>query len=95
MQHVFDNRDRFSDISFNVEGRNLPAHRGLLAARCKYFREQLAGKWKRQAQVRLPKMNAPLFNALLRYCYCERSPFLRSFRDGRPPMTLPLTPHPL
>jgi len=73
MQHVFDNREKYADVTFLIEGKSILAHKGVLAARCTYFREQLASRWRDQATVRLPKMNAVLFSALLRFLYCERS----------------------
>ena len=72
MQHVFDHRERYSDVSFLIEDKVFPAHRGILAARCTYFRRMLQNKWKDKSTVKLPKMHSLLFAALLRYCYCER-----------------------
>ena len=42
----------YSDITFNVNGTNIKAHRFILAARSSYFEEQLlGGRWQNRSEV--------------------------------------------
>ncbi|BFF99345.1 BTB/POZ domain-containing protein 9-like [Drosophila madeirensis] len=57
MGRLFMN-DLYSDVVFLVEDQRLPAHRLVLAARCKYFRAMLYGDMaeskKHEIQLEVP-----------------------------------------
>lgn len=60
----------YSDVTFIVEGKKLPAHRSILAARSSYFRALLYGGLAETTQREI-NLNVPLqtFKTLLRYVY--------------------------
>jgi len=36
---IFFKEKPFSDVTFKVQGQDIPAHKGFLAARCPYFKK--------------------------------------------------------
>ena len=68
-----------SDITFDIHGTNIKAHRFILAARSEYFQEMLDGKWNKREKVSIS-------NALVRTSFL----YIRHNRHcitkiGRPP----------
>lgn len=62
--------DEYSDVTFIVEGKKLPAHKVILASRSEYFRALLFGGMRESNQNEID-LDAPLeaFKALLKYIY--------------------------
>ncbi|KAL5216790.1 hypothetical protein ABZP36_008191 [Zizania latifolia] len=65
-----------ADVAFEVDGKMFKAHRSVLAARSQVFRAELFGPGKTSAVdvVRVDDMEAPDFEALLRYVYTDALP---------------------
>ena len=67
------------DITFDIHGTNIKAHRFILAARSEYFQEMLDGKWNKREKVSIS-------NALVRtsYLYIRHNRH-RITNNGPPP----------
>jgi len=67
------NSDRFSDVCFKVEGRDVFAHRAFLAARCDHFRAMFESGMKEshESEVAIPHIRHVIFVALIEYIYTD------------------------
>ncbi|KAI4301293.1 hypothetical protein L6164_034585 [Bauhinia variegata] len=65
-----------SDVSFEVNGETVAAHKLVLAARSPVFRAQLFGPMKDQNTqcIKVEDMEAPVFKALLHFIYWDSLP---------------------
>ncbi|KHG07672.1 BTB/POZ and MATH domain-containing 2 -like protein [Gossypium arboreum] len=65
-----------TDVSFEVDGEVIHAHKLVLAARSPVFRAQLFGPMKDQntKQIKIEDMEAPVFKALLHFIYWDSLP---------------------
>ncbi len=68
--NLFDNM-QFSDVNFNVGGRELPAHKNILAARSTYFAAMFQHPMEEQStnQVKIEDIDPEVFDQLLRFIY--------------------------
>jgi len=71
------NNAHLSDIELRVEGRSIPAHRVVLAARCDHFsRMLLSGMKEAQAgEVEITGIRHEVFMAMLEYLYTDQMDF--------------------
>lgn len=59
----------FTDVTFNVEGQKITAHRAILATRCQHFNQMFLDK-KDDTVIDVPEIKINIFNGLLEYIYC-------------------------
>jgi speckle-type POZ protein len=73
--NLFDNM-QFSDVNFNVSGREFPAHKSILAARSQYFAAMFQHPMKENStnQVKIEDIDPEVFDQLLRFIYTGRVP---------------------
>ncbi|KAL3199907.1 hypothetical protein MRX96_013397 [Rhipicephalus microplus] len=59
------------DVTFNVLGEAVPAHRCVLAARCEFFRRSLVEKWagRQVVPVTHHSVDASIFQIMMQYLY--------------------------
>ncbi|GIL57710.1 hypothetical protein Vafri_12871 [Volvox africanus] len=76
--------DGTSDLTLTVSGRTFHVHRGILTARCDYFRQRLTGGFADgdEPMLSLPDADPDAFAALLRFLYT-------GFPPDSPPLSLP------
>jgi speckle-type POZ protein len=67
---------QFSDVNFNVGGREFSAHKNILAARSKYFAAMFKHPTKENStnQVNIEDIEPEVFDQLLRFIYTGRVP---------------------
>jgi speckle-type POZ protein len=67
---------QFSDVNFNIGGREFPAHKNILAARSQYFAAMFKHPTKEQStnQVKIEDIDPEVFDQLLRFIYTGRVP---------------------
>jgi len=72
---IFFKEKPFADITFKIQGQEIPAHKGFLAARCPYFKKMFtSGMMEANSSViEIPTTKVETFNALLEYIYCEET----------------------
>eukprot|EP00029_Vermamoeba_vermiformis_P011851 TRINITY_DN6657_c0_g1_i1.p1 TRINITY_DN6657_c0_g1~~TRINITY_DN6657_c0_g1_i1.p1 ORF type:complete len:286 (+),score=50.46 TRINITY_DN6657_c0_g1_i1:1129-1986(+) len=73
MLALLSNRD-FSDISFDIQGTIVPAHKFLLAARCPYYNALWRQGWQESAQSVLQlgeELSVTSFTHFLKYIYTD------------------------
>ncbi|XP_076802104.1 BTB/POZ domain-containing protein 9-like [Clavelina lepadiformis] len=71
----------YNDVTFVVEGKNFPAHRVILAARCPYFRALLFGGMREahtEAVIPIEDSSSDAFEILLRYIYTGKMKLVNS-----------------
>jgi speckle-type POZ protein len=70
------NNMQFSDVNFNVGGREFPAHKSILAARSQYFAAMFQHPMKENStnQVKIEDIDPEVFDQLLRFIYTGRVP---------------------
>jgi speckle-type POZ protein len=75
LENLFDNM-QFSDVNFNISGREFPAHKNILAARSQYFAAMFKHPTKEQLtnQVKIDDIDPEVFDQLLRFIYTGRVP---------------------
>ncbi|ORY86959.1 hypothetical protein BCR37DRAFT_133767 [Protomyces lactucae-debilis] len=61
-----------SDMCFKSSSYACRAHRFVLAARSKYCREQLRGKWQSKTDIVLPEEEVDAFNFALKWIYVDQ-----------------------
>jgi len=63
----------FADITFEVEGEDIPAHKAILAYRSSYFMKMFTSGMSESHNTRIsiPNMKSHIFKALLQYIYCN------------------------
>lgn len=63
--------ERFSDVTFCVEGEKIPAHKAILAMRCEYFSAMFDSGLRNEPDDDVVKLDVPLkeFNIILEYIY--------------------------
>jgi hypothetical protein len=68
------NEKKFSDVIFNVHGRQFPAHKFLLAARSEVFAAMLTNSTVNQITIEeiAPEVSPEVFHAFLRFIYTGR-----------------------
>ncbi len=73
--NLFDNM-QFSDVNFNIGGREFPAHKNILAARSQYFAAMFQHPTKENStnQVKIDDIEPEVFDQLLRFIYTGRVP---------------------
>jgi DNA-binding beta-propeller fold protein YncE len=73
LRHFLDADDSFHDACFVVEQERVPAHRGLLSARCKYFKSMFSAGFKEgdSAEIHIKDTTSVAFKALLKYLYTD------------------------
>jgi speckle-type POZ protein len=73
--NLFDNM-QFSDVNFNVGGREFPAHKLILTTRSQYFAAMFKHPTKEQStnQVKIEDIEPEVFDQLLRFIYTRRVP---------------------
>ncbi|XP_028968043.1 BTB/POZ domain-containing protein 9-like [Galendromus occidentalis] len=69
--------EKFSDVTFIVEGVSLPAHKIILATSCEYFRALLCGEMKESRQSEITLRSVPLgaFKILMKFIYTAQIDF--------------------
>jgi speckle-type POZ protein len=67
---------QFSDVNFNVGGREFPAHKNILSARSQYFAAMFKHPMKENStnQVKIEDIDPEVFDQLLRFIYTGRVP---------------------
>lgn len=67
------NEERFSDVTFLVEGQPVYAHKFLCSTRCSYFRAMFEGQMKESQEKTVPIHNVSygVFLAFLEYLYTD------------------------
>ena len=72
---LFDNM-QFSDVNFNIGGREFPAHKNILAARSTYFEAMFKHPTKENLtnQIEIEDIEPEVFQELLRFIYTGRVP---------------------
>jgi len=72
---IFFKEKPFADVTFKIQGKEIPAHKGFLAARCPYFKKMFtSGMMEANSSViEIPVAKVETFNALLEYIYCEET----------------------
>jgi speckle-type POZ protein len=75
LEELFDNM-QFSDVNFNIGGREFPAHKVILAARSKYFAAMFKHPTKENStnQVNIEDIEPDVFHEMLRFIYTGRVP---------------------
>ena len=70
------NNMQFSDVNFNIGGREFLAHKNILAARSQYFAAMFQHPMKEQStnQVKIEDIEPGVFDQLLRFIYTGRVP---------------------
>jgi speckle-type POZ protein len=70
------NNMQFSDVKFNIGGREFPAHKNILSARSQYFAAMFQHPMKEQStnQVKIEDIEPEVFDQLLRFIYTGRVP---------------------
>lgn len=65
------NSPDFSDIALVVEGRDIPAHKCILAANCEYFRQMFVGSMmeSRQNRITIPGWSYEAYVAMIEFLY--------------------------
>jgi hypothetical protein len=73
IQHHLIDSGSFHDVTFVVEQERVPAHRGLLFARCEYFRTMLSAGFQEgdSAEIHIEGTSSAAFKALLKYLYTD------------------------
>jgi len=63
----------FADITFEVEGEEIPAHKAILAYRSSYFMKMFTSGMSESHSTRIsiPNIKSHIFKALLQYIYCN------------------------
>lgn len=76
-QHLFCNKSRFSDVSFEVDNQILRAHMPVLISRCDFMAAMLSGKFQEsgQSQISLPSVTLDGFVGFLEYLYTDELNF--------------------
>ncbi len=71
--NLFDDM-QFSDVNFNIGGREFPAHKNILAARSQYFAALFKHPTKENStnQVKIENIEPEVFQEMLRFIYTER-----------------------
>lgn len=64
----------YFDVIFRVHNEVFKLHRVILSARCEYFAEMFAGKWKTRkiVPIKNSRVKVSAFKALMRYLYTGR-----------------------
>lgn len=76
-KHLFFNKSLLSDLTFSVDGKDLPAHRALLTCHCEVFRARLTGGFsdgKKAGKIVISDTPHDTFLAMLEYLYTDHSP---------------------
>jgi speckle-type POZ protein len=75
LENLFD-KMQFSDVNFNVGGREFPAHKVILSARSQYFAAMFQHPTKENStnQVKIEDIDPEVFDQLLRFIYTGRVP---------------------
>lgn len=65
-----------SDVTFEIEGKEIKAHRGILASRSKYFEAMFSGNFSESNQATIPiaDVDAEIFQKMLEYIYSGNLP---------------------
>jgi len=63
----------FTDVTFEVEGEEIPAHKAILAYHCDYFMKMFTSGMSEshEAKISIPNMKSLIFKAILQYIYCN------------------------
>jgi DNA-binding beta-propeller fold protein YncE len=71
--HNFFDSGSFYDVCFVVEQERVPAHRGLLSARCEYFKSMFRVGFKEgdSNEIHIKGTTSAAFKALLKYLYTD------------------------
>ncbi|XP_078150177.1 uncharacterized protein LOC144545483 [Carex rostrata] len=75
--------EKGSDINFDVDGRNFPAHRSVVAASSPVFRAHISGLMKepKKQSIKITDIKAPVFEAILLYIYTDNLPEIETLTD--------------
>lgn len=82
MEKLCLKKERF-DVTFEVEGESISAHRFMLAARSPVFEAQLFGPMQesKMRRIKINEMNAQAFKALIHFVYTDQLPTHGSNND--------------
>jgi len=71
-KNLYDGR-LFADITFEVEGEEIPAHKAILAYRSSYFMKMFTSGMSEShsTKISIPNVKSHIFKALLQYVYCN------------------------
>jgi len=71
-KNLYDGR-LFADITFEVEGEEIPAHKAILAYRSIYFMKMFTSGMSEShsTKISIPNIKPHIFKALLQYIYCN------------------------
>ena len=78
LQSLVNNPASFPDVNFVVEGKKIPAHRGILCARSLHFRAMFTSEMAESqsgAEILMPNWSAEAFTEMLEYVYSSRVNF--------------------
>jgi len=73
---LFFNKSLLSDITFSLDGKDVPAHRALIACHCEVFRAHFTGGFSdaKSGKVDVIETELETFLALVEYLYTDHSP---------------------
>ncbi|KAL6641222.1 hypothetical protein ACP70R_019403 [Stipagrostis hirtigluma subsp. patula] len=71
-----------ADVTFQVEGEMISAHRCILAARSPVFKELLVAQREGAAGIRIDDMEAQVFKALLHFMYTDALPMMTRLEEA-------------
>eukprot|EP00897_Mesotaenium_endlicherianum_P004572 jgi/Mesen1/4142/ME000218S03252 len=74
LRGCFDSADWWPDIVLHLHGCQLRAHKAVLSARSRYFREAFRARWRDRAEIWLgsPRLSFPAMHALVLFFYTDR-----------------------
>lgn len=65
---------KHSDVTFVVQGEDIPLHRCLLSARSEYFRDMFSSRWQERTTITINRqlVHPDAFRAVMKYIYTGR-----------------------
>eukprot|EP01129_Flabellula_baltica_P013675 TRINITY_DN639_c0_g1_i1.p1 TRINITY_DN639_c0_g1~~TRINITY_DN639_c0_g1_i1.p1 ORF type:complete len:692 (-),score=158.54 TRINITY_DN639_c0_g1_i1:21-2096(-) len=73
---LFFKKKQYSDITFKVEGRKIPAHKSLVSSRCDVLSLMLSGGFREgiEQSIQIEDATKEVFEAFLEYIYSDHAP---------------------
>ncbi|KAK3772997.1 hypothetical protein RRG08_036330 [Elysia crispata] len=73
LQSLINNKE-FSDVKFEIDGKNLYAHKAILAARSKYFSDMFRGKNQDLVVLKIPSISSKDMLVIFHFIYTNKIP---------------------